>query len=538
MLEIVFNKVVKNYGEKIVLNNISFEIKTKEKVALIGPNGSGKTTILKMITKEENPTSGDIFIHKGSKVGYLSQYPDVSLFDYTVKDIIYKSFEEINLMKKKMDEEETNMSKYQGEKLEKSIIKYSEYQEKYIRLGGYEINTKIDKIISVFKMKHLLDKKYSNLSGGEKTIVNLINILLQDPDVLLLDEPTNHLDISMIEWLEKYLKNCNKTVVVISHDRYFLDEVVNKIILIDNKNTEIFNGNYSYYLKENEERVLREFNDYKNQQKKITAMKNSIKKLKEYGKLAYPCGEKFFKRAACIEKRLEKMDLIDKPASAKTIKFDFNFDQRSGKDVLDINNFNYNIGDKILFKNANLSVKYQEKICIMGPNGSGKTTLIRNIISNSPNIKLGSNIKIGYIPQDIIFDDENITVIEEARKYFEGFEEHLRSTLIKFLFYSEGIYTKLKLLSGGERLRLKLFCLMQQDNNLLIFDEPTNHIDISTKEVLEEAINNYKGTVIIITHDRYFINKVATRLIKLENNKLVSYIGNYDDYKRKIESTL
>ena len=282
---------------------------------------------------------------------------------------------------------------------------------------------------------------------------------------------------------------------------------------------------------------MQEFNDFKNQQKQIAAMKESIKRLKEYGKLAYPCGEKFFRRAASIEKRLEKIEVLDNPNDKKSINLNFNFEKRSGNNIIELKRFNYKIGNKELLNNADLLIKYQDKVCIMGPNGSGKSTLIKEIINKNNQIEIGSNIRIGYIPQEIIFEDENKTLIEEARKYFNGYEEHLRSALVKFLFYSEGIYTRLNKLSGGERLRLKLFCLMQQDNNLLIMDEPTNHIDINTKEVLEEAIKDYKGTIIVISHDRYFINKIATRIVYIENKKLVNYIGNYDDYKRKIKSS-
>ena len=537
MLEVVLNKVSKNYGNKIVLKNINFEIKTKERVALIGQNGCGKTTIFKMILNEEKPTTGDIFIKKNSKVGFLSQYPNESLSDEIVEDIIYSSFIELNRLKENMEKEEKLMSKLSGKELEKSIIRYTNIQEKYISMGGYEINSKVDKLISAFKINNLLEKEYKLLSGGEKTIVNLICILLKEPDILLLDEPTNHLDISMIEWLENYLIGCNKTIIIVSHDRYFLDKVVNKVILIDNGEDDIFYGNYTYYIEENERRIMQEFNDFKNQQKQISAMKESIKRLKEYGKLAYPCGEKFFRRAASIEKRLEKIEVLDNPNNKKSINLKFNLEKRSGNNIIELKRFNYKIGNKELFNNANLLIKYQDKVCIMGPNGSGKSTLIKEIIKKNNQIKIGSNIKIGYIPQEIVFEDENKTLIEEARKYFNGYEEHLRSALVKFLFYSEGIYTRLNKLSGGERLRLKLFCLMQQDNNLLIMDEPTNHIDINTKEVLEDAIKQYRGTIIVISHDRYFINKIATRIVYIENKKLVNYIGNFDDYKRKIKSS-
>ena len=535
MLEIVLNKLSKSFGNKQLLKNINFEIKTNERVALIGQNGCGKTTILKMIAKEDNPTSGDIFIRKDARVGILTQQPDSRLNDYIVKDILYNSFSNINKLKEKLDNEEQKMYTTTDKELEKSIEKYTKLQEEYIKLGGYEVDSKIDKIVAAFKIERLLDKKYENLSGGEKTIINLICLLLENKDILLLDEPTNHLDINMIEWLENFLTTCKKTILVVSHDRYFLDKITTKTILIDNGEQEIFHGNYSYYLEENENRIMQEFNAYKNQQKQIEAMKKSIKRLKEYGKLAFPCGEKFFRRAASIEKRLEKIDVLDKPQKQNKINLSFDFDKRSGNDIIEFNKYSLSIGDKELLKNTNLFIRYQERVCIMGNNGTGKSTLIKRIINNDENIKIGSNVKIGYIPQDIVFEDDNLTVLEEANKYFIGTEEILRSALTKFLFYSEGIFTRLSKLSGGEKLRLKLFCLMQQDNNLLILDEPTNHIDINTKEVLEEALLSYKGTIIMISHDRFFINKVATRIIRIEDKKLISYVGNYDDYKNTIK---
>ncbi|MBR6949714.1 MAG: ABC-F family ATP-binding cassette domain-containing protein [Bacilli bacterium] len=534
MIEIGLNKVEKSFGNKKVLKNISFEVKTNEKVALIGQNGSGKTTLLKLISKEDNPTSGEITIRKDATIAVLEQKPKVEWNNIIVKDILYSSFAKINELEKKLKVEEEKLSTATDKDLEKVIKRYTNLQEEFISLGGYEINSKVEKIIAGFKVEKLIDKKYATLSGGEKTIINLMVILLQEPDIMLLDEPTNHLDIDTLEWLENFLKNCKKTILIVSHDRYFLDKVVTKTILIDNGESEIFNGNYSYYLEENENRIMREFNEYKNQQKQIDAMKSSIKRLREYGKLAYPCGEKFFRRAASIEKRLEKIEVLDKPNEKKTIPLNFEFDKRSGNDVIELNRFNYSIGDKELFKNTNLFIKYQERVCLMGKNGSGKSTLIKEIINGNPKIKIGSNIEIGYIPQEIIFEDETITVLEEAHKYFNGPEDNLRSALYKFLFYGEGVFVRLNKLSGGERIRLKMFCLMQKKNNLLILDEPTNHIDINTKEILEEALNNYNGTILLISHDRYFINKVATRIVYLENKNIKSYVGNYDDYKNTL----
>ena len=535
MIEIGLNKVAKSFGNKEVLKDINFEVKTNEIVALVGQNGCGKTTLLKLISREDNPTSGEVTIRKDATVSILEQKPKVEWNNIIVKDILYSSFDKIHELEKRLKQEEEKLSTTTGDALDRAIKRYTTLQDEFIRVGGYEINSKIDKIIAGFKVEQLVDKKYESLSGGEKTIINLMYILLQEPDILLLDEPTNHLDIDTLEWLENFINNYKKTVLVVSHDRYFLDKIATKVVLIDNGKSEIFNGNYSYYLKENEERVMREFNEYKNQQKQIEAMKKAIKKLREFGKLAYPCGEKFFTRAASIEKRLEKIEVLDKPTEDVKIPLNFDFDKRSGNDVLELNKFNFSIGDKELFKNANLFIKYQERVCLMGKNGSGKSTLVKQILSKNPNIRLGSNIEIGYIPQEIIFEDENITVLEEAHKYFHGPEEILRSALYKFLFYGEGVFVRLRQLSGGERIRLKLFCLMQKSNNLLILDEPTNHIDINTKEILEEALNTYTGTILLISHDRYFINKVATRIVYLEDKKLVSYVGNYDDYKKTKE---
>lgn len=535
MLEIVCKNIKKNYGSHIVLKDMNFEIKTNEKVALIGQNGCGKSTLLKMIAKEEMPTDGDIFLRKESSIEMLSQCPNDLLQEHLVKDIIYSSFEEINILKKQLDSIEEKMLHSEGQELEKNIIKYSKIQEAIIKKDGYEIDSKIDKIVAAFKVQPLLSKKYKVLSGGEKTIINLIYILLKEPDILLLDEPTNHLDMDMIEWLENFLINIKKTVIIVSHDRYFLDKVANKIILIDNGKEEIFFGNYSDYLKENEARIMLEFKNYKNQQKQIEAMKKSIKRLKEFGKLAYPCGENFYRRAASIEKRLEKLEVLDKPQIPKKFDLKLEFDKRSGNDVLKLEKYNLKVGEKELLKNATLWIKYQERICLIGKNGTGKSTLIKEIIGRGENIKLGSNIKIGYIPQEITFEREDETVIEEARKIFNGPEEILRSALSKFLFYADKVHLPLKKLSGGERLRLKLFQLMQEDNNFLILDEPTNHIDINTKEILEETLLNYKGTLLVISHDRYFINKIATRIIQIENHHLVSYIGNYNDMKETIK---
>ncbi len=530
MIEIGLNKVNKNYGFKTILKDISFEVKTKERVSLIGSNGSGKTTILKIISGIENVNSGLVSIRKGSKVGYLSQTNQDITNDEKVEDIIYKNLKEILDIKNKLIQYEIDMNTLTDKRLDKVIVSYTNLQDKFINMGGYEIDTKISKVLSVFKIDNqMLNRTFNTLSGGEKTIVSLASLVLGEYDILLLDEPTNHLDIDATEWLENFLINYKGTIVLVSHDRYFLDKVATKTILIERESIDIYHGNYSYFLEENEKRILLEFKDYNNQAKQISAMKESIKKLREFGKLGN--NEKFFKRAVCIERRLEKLERLDKPKEKNDIPISFNINDRSGKDVIEIKNLNISFDSKVLFKNASMNLYFRERLCIIGPNGSGKSTLIKEILNNNSNIKIGSNVLIGYIPQEITFEDENIKLIDEAKKYYDGLESNLRSILFKFMFIGDSIQKRLNTLSGGERVRLKLFSLVQQKCNLLILDEPTNHIDIDTREILESALEQYKGTILFISHDRYFINKIASRIVSIESNKLISYIGNYDYYK-------
>ncbi len=531
MIDISLNKVTVNYGYKDVLKDISLEISKGEIVSLIGPNGSGKTTILKLIMGIEKPDTGAISIRKNATIGYLDQMINIEKEDYKVKDILYSSVKNIIDIENKLKNYEEKMTKTKGKKLEKIIVKYTNLQEKFMNLGGYEINEKIGKIVDGFNIGHLIDSYYNNLSGGEKRVVSFATLMINNPDILLLDEPTNHLDIQTLEWLEKYLKKYKGTVLLVSHDRYFLDKISNKTVLLEDGHLDIYYGNYSYFLEENEKRVMLDFKDYKDQQKKIKAMKESIKKLREFGTLGD--NEAFFKRAKSIEKRLEKMEKISKPKEKSIIPLEFNVGNRSGNDVLVINKLNIKFDNRIIFENANMTIKYKEHVCLLGHNGSGKSTLIKEIINNNNSINIGTNINIGYISQNITFDSDE-TIYEIARKNYKGEESHLRSALFKFLFTKNTISKKVSKLSGGEKVRLKLFCLMQKDINFLILDEPTNHIDITTREILEDTLNEYKGTILFVSHDRCFINKIATKIVSIEDNKLVEYIGNYDDYKETI----
>lgn len=545
MIELSLNKVVKSFGFKRVLEEFDLELKTGERVALIGPNGSGKTTIFKMITGEETPTSGMISVRKGATLGMLSQIPKVYSDDITVLDVLKSGKQQVYDIEKRLRDTESKLSTSTPDKLDSILKTYGELQELFENIGGYLLETNLSKVCNGFKIgEEMLTRKYNTLSGGEKTIVNFATLILSEPSILLLDEPTNHLDIDTLEWLEEYLSNYKGSILISSHDRYFLDKVTNKTILIDRGKSETFFGNYSYYLVENERRIMAEFAEFKDQQKQIAAMKASIKKLQEFGRLASPGGESFFKRAASIQKRLDNLELLDKPEEKKELPLDFQIEGRSGKDVLSIEELSAIIGDKVLFDGANLYIKFGEKACLMGKNGSGKSTLIKMILGIGDGeqlggeIKIGSNVKIGYLPQEIKFDNENATILDTARKFYSGDETHLRASLAKFLFYSDNVFKRVGSLSGGEKVRLKLFELIQKKANFLILDEPTNHIDIDTREMLEEALNEYNGTILFVSHDRYFIDKVSQTTFEIEDEKITRYIGNYSDLKEQKKRAL
>ena len=393
------------------------------------------------------------------------------------------------------------------------------YKKSIWQCGGYELEEKFKKICSGFKFnKVFLDSEYNNLSGGEKTIVNLASILLKNPSILLLDEPTNHLDIETLEWLENFLNDYKGTILLISHDRYFLDKVSTKTILLENGKSKIYFGNYSYFLKEDERRTLAEFEIYKNQQKQIEKMKESIKKLRTFGSLAG--NEMFFKRAKSIEKRLENLELVDKISLGKRkLPINIKVSNRSGKDVLSIKKLCKSYGNRCIFNSFNMEVHYGEKIHLKGKNGSGKSTLLKIILGEdsdySGEVRLGHSVKIGYIPQEIKFANEDSTILEYFLFDYTDSETKARSYLAKYMFFGENVFKRLSELSGGERVRLILAKLVLQETNFLILDEPTNHLDISTREILEDTLEEYNGTILFVSHDRYFAKKLSRREITL-----------------------
>lgn len=541
MIDININKISKNYGINKVFKDMTFTINNKERICITGPNGSGKTTILNLIANLDTPTSGEIFIRKNTTIGYLPQMTPTYPQNYTVKELFEQNiptdYSEITTKLKALEEKIQDPT---TKNLDKIITQYCRLQEGYLAMDNYDLTKRIGKIISMFNLEPHLEKNFNNLSGGEKRIVSLANILIQNPDILLLDEPTNHLDISTIEYLENYLSKYSGTILFVSHDRYFIDKVATKIILIENGKSDIYFGNYTYYEKEFESRQLLEFKDYQNQQKLINDMQKKIKQLEEYGRRAAPEGEMFFKRANSIKKRLEKIELLDKPQERKEIPLNLTIDKRSSNDIFEFKNLNLSIKEHQLLDNAKISLHYQEKAAIIGPNGVGKSTLIKYILNIyekklfDPKNKMANNLFIGYIPQEITFPDDKQTIYNYVKSFTEEDETHLRSSLSKYFFYDDLIYKPVGVLSGGEKVRLKLFELIQKKANLIILDEPTNHLDITTLEVLEEALSKYQGTLLIVSHDRYFINKVCNKIIYFNNQKLTAYLGNYDYYQEKI----
>ncbi|MBR2705119.1 MAG: ABC-F family ATP-binding cassette domain-containing protein [Clostridia bacterium] len=520
MIELDIKDLVKNYGIKNVLDGLSFEVKSGERVALIGQNGCGKSTVLNTINGDETIDGGRVNIRNGASIKMLKQIYEKRDIDCTVEEFLMENFSKCFELEKKLKCIEEEMATETNDNLlQKLINKYGRIQDEYVLNGGYEIQEKYKKICSGFKYDDLfLCSMYNTLSGGERTKVNLAKILMSNPDILLLDEPTNHLDVDTLEWLEELLSSYSGTILVISHDRYFLDKIATKTVLIESGKAKIYHGNYSYFLEEDERRTLAEFEKYKSQQKQIEKMKDSIKTLRKFGDIAQ--NEMFYKRAKSIEKRLEKMDVLEKvDIDKKKSNINLVAGDRSANDVIKVEHLFKNFGDKNIFNDFNMNVYRKEKVCITGKNGSGKSTLIKMIIGEgqgySGKIELGSNTKIGYIPQELNFKNKEETILEYILNNTNMGETEARTYLAKFSFYGENVFKRIRELSGGEKVRLILAKLMRKNINLLVLDEPTNHLDIASREALEESLKSYDGTVLFVSHDRYFIKKISTRMIKI-----------------------
>lgn len=536
MIELALNNVEKYFGATQVLKNITFEVQGGEKVGIVGRNGSGKSTILKIIAGIEKADKGAVILKRGATLGYLDQIPNYDE-SFTVAKVLGTAFSNLKKIEDEMKALEISMHSLKENQLEKTLKQYSYLQECYEAKGGYETEEKYSKICAGFKFtEDFLNKLFHKLSGGEKTTVILAKMLLEGPDIMLLDEPSNHLDMEALEWLEGYLKEYEGLVLIVSHDRYFLDNVASKIVEIEDMESETYKGNYTNYVNEKENRLMLQFEAHKEQQKKINSMEETIKQLRDWA--IRGGNDKFFRRAASMQKRLEKMDKIDKPVfEAPTIKLSFKDSERSGNEVIKVEELSKKFGEKVLFNHTDFLLRFGERIALIGPNGSGKSTLIKMIldeeIPDSGLIKLGSNVKVGYLPQQVTFPDEESIVLQCFREGITILEGKAREYLSKFLFFGESVFKKVKNLSGGERSRLKLSKLLFEEINLLILDEPTNHLDIDSIETLEEALMDFKGTIFFISHDRYFINRISNKVMALENRKLNTYEGNYDYYRQK-----
>lgn len=528
------NHISKSYGVETILNDCSFFINDNEKAAIVGNNGAGKSTIMKIIMGELSPDDGNVIIGKDKTIGYLAQYQDLGS-DTTIYEEVKSVKQNLIDMEQKLLEYEEEMAKVSGDELSKLIETYTNLEHRFQLLNGYSYKSEIEGVIKGLGFtEDDFNKSVGNLSGGQKTRVALCKLLLEKPDIIMLDEPTNHLDLNSIKWLETYLLNYNGAVLIIAHDRYFLDKIVSKVIEIENHKAHVYSGNYSDFAVKKQELRVATMNAYLKQQSEIKHQEEVIAKLRSYKQ------EKFYKRAESREKQLEKMDLIEKPEELKnnmTIKLEP--DIVSGNDVLSVENLekSYNT---LLFKNISFEIKRGEHVAIIGDNGTGKTTILKIINglvdADSGMIKLGTNVHIGYYDQEQHnLTDENTLFEEIANSYPNMTNTKIRNTLAAFMFTGEDVFKRVSDLSGGEKGRLSLAKLMLSEANLIILDEPTNHLDMASKEILENAINNYTGTVLYVSHDRYFINQTASRILELTNTKLINYLGNYDYYEEKKE---
>lgn len=526
------NNVNKSFGITNILKDVSFNINEKDKVALVGVNGAGKSTLFKIIIGELSLDSGKVAMPKNTKIGYFSQNLNLNENNTLFEEILTIFRYTIDL-ENKVRELEYKMGICKDEELNLVIKEYDKISTILLENNGFDYNSRIKGVLKGLGfIEDDFYKKIKTLSGGQKTRIALGKILLQEPDILLLDEPTNHLDIKSIQWLENFLKSYSKALFIISHDRYFLNKIVTKVIEIENTKASVYNGNYSDY--SNKKHIDREIKlkHYLNQQKEIKRQEEVIKKLRSYNR------EKFIKRAESREKILEKMEKIEKPENLPDkMRLTLTPKKESGNDVLTIKdlckNFSFN-----LFSNISFDIKKGEKIALIGANGVGKTTLIKMIMNEQSidggTINIGSNVVIGYYDQEHQNLNLDKTIFEEISDSYPNLKnEEIRNALAIFVFTGDDVFKKISSLSGGEKGRVALAKIMLSNANFLILDEPTNHLDMVSKEILEDAIKNYLGTCIYISHDRFFINSTATKVIELTKNKANVYLGNYDYYLEK-----
>lgn len=532
------NDISKSFNEVPVLQDVSFHIEAHEKAAIVGINGAGKTTLLRIIMGEISADKGTVTFSKGLSVGYLSQHQAVS-GQNTIYDEMLSVKEDIICLESQIRSTELKMKNASGKELDDLMEAYARLTHAFESGGGYSYKSELTGVLKGLGFtEDEFSKSIDTLSGGQKTRVALGKLLLQNPELIMLDEPTNHLDMSSITWLETYLLNYRGAVIIVSHDRYFLDRIAGKIIELDNTKAATFNGNYSAYAAKKEQLRIVQYNAYMNQQREIKHQEEVIDKLRSFKR------EKFYKRAESREKMLNKIEVLEKPVEVKS-DMHLRLEPRklSGNDVLHVEGLSKSFDGLTLFNNLSMDIKRGEHVAIIGDNGTGKTTILKIInellYPDSGFIRLGANVEIGYYdqehhvlhPQKSLFEE-----ISDTYPYLNNTE--IRNTLAAFLFTGEEVFKKIESLSGGERGRVSLAKLMLSESNFLILDEPTNHLDIMSKEILEDAINGYAGTVLYVSHDRYFINKTANRILELNAQTLTEYLGNYEYYMEKKEEKL
>ena len=530
--------ISKAFVENQVLKNVSFHIEDHEKAAIVGINGAGKTTLLRIIVGEMTPDDGQVVLARDKTLGYLAQNSTVDT-SHTIYEELLSVKADLLRLEEKIRECENNMKHADGDALEDLMKQYTSLTHAFETGGGYLYRSEL---VGVLKGLGFTEDEFSKpvatLSGGQKTRVALGRLLLQNPDLIILDEPTNHLDMTSIAWLETYLLNYKGAVLIVSHDRYFLDRIAGKVIEIDQSKATTFMGNYSDYAVKKEQLRVAAWNAYMNQQREIKHQEEVIEKLKSFNR------EKSIKRAESREKMLDKIEVIEKPSEVRTdMKLTLTPRILSGNDVLTVEHLSKSFDSHKLFTDVNFEIKRGEHVAIIGDNGSGKTTLLKILNGLVPadqgTFRLGSNVEIGYYDQEHHVLHSEKTLFEEISDDYPYLNNtQIRNVLAAFLFTGEDVFKRISDLSGGERGRVSLAKLVLSNANFLILDEPTNHLDIMSKEILEDALNGYEGTILYVSHDRYFINRTAHRILDLTEGQFVSYVGNYDYYLEKHDTVM
>ena len=530
MIDISVSNLVKEFevGHKI-LDGLTFQVDTGERVGLLGPNGCGKTTLLRILTGVMDYDEGDVVIAPGKCMGLISQIP-VYPAGYTVEDVLATAFEPLREMEREM----AALAEQMGEGSDPALLaRYDKLTAAFEAAGGYETDTKTNKVCNGLTIpQSMREQLFDKLSGGEKTRVNLARLILEDTDILLLDEPTNHLDLRATEWLEEYLDKFKGTVLTVSHDRYFLDKVVNRIVEIQGGKAEFYSGNYSFYVVEKERRYEEKLRQYEKEQAKIEQLEKAAEQMRIW---AYSGMDKTFKRVKSMEKRIERMRTTDRPTKERKMEVRFGEREFRGDEVLTIKGLTKSFGDRTLFSNLGLEVAGGERIALLGDNGSGKTTLLKILLGeeepDAGKVRMGPTVKVGYLPQHVHFDHPERNLVDTLIYEQDCTAQTARNRLAAFKFRGEDVFKPVSALSGGEQSRLRLCMLMDEKINLLILDEPTNHLDIQSREWIEEAVEEYEGNLLFVSHDRYFIDRFASRIWMLEDGHITDFRGNYQEYQ-------